>query len=107
METFLQNIGLMLVACFIAFAGIEAGMRIWGPDVLVLGNQSVFFRFDPVLGWANLPNMHGQFSRLEFSYPVQINSDGMWDSELADRRKDEFRVALSGRQLHVGSWSGL
>jgi hypothetical protein len=102
MKTFLQNIGLMLVACFIAFAGIEAGMRIWGPDVLVLGNQSVFFRFDPVLGWANLPNMHGQFSRLEFSYPVQINSDGMWDSELADRRKNEFRVAFLGDSFTWG-----
>src|SRR4051812_45960815 len=102
MKTFLQNIGLMLVACFIAFAGIEAGMRIWGPDVLALGNQFVFFRFDPVLGWTNLPNMHGQFSRLEFSYPVQINSDGMWDSELADRRKDEFRVAFLGDSFTWG-----
>ena len=102
MKTFLQNIGLMLVACFIALAGIEAGMRIWGPDALVVGNQYVFFRFDPVLGWANLPNMQGQFSRLEFTYPVEINSNGMWDSELTDKRNDEFRVAFLGDSFTWG-----
>src|SRR5689334_12682184 len=102
MKNFLQNIGLMLAACFIALAGIEASMRIWGPDVLALGNQYVFFKFDPVLGWANLPNMHGQFSRLEFSYPIEINSNGMWDAEVTDKRKDEFRVAFLGDSFTWG-----
>jgi lysophospholipase L1-like esterase len=102
MKAFLQNVGLMIVASLIALAGIEIGMRIWGNDVLVLGNQNVFFKFDPVLGWANLPNMHGQFSRIEFSYPVEINSIGMWDAEIADKRKDEFRVAFLGDSFTWG-----
>ena len=59
MKKFLQNIGLMLVSAVVALAGIEMGLRIWGPDVLVIGNQFVFYRYDPVLGWSNLPNMQG------------------------------------------------
>jgi hypothetical protein len=80
MKALLQNVGVVLVASIIALIGIEIGVRIWGPDVLVLGNQNVFFKFDPVLGWANLPNIEGQFSRIEFSYPVKINSLGKDES---------------------------
>lgn len=102
MKAFLQNVGVMIVASLIALIGIEIGLRIWGPDVLVLGNQNVFFKFDPVLGWANLPNIHGQFSRIEFSYPVEINSIGMRDEEIAAKRKDEFRVAVLGDSFTWG-----
>src|SRR5712671_3543587 len=102
MKKFLQNIGLMLVSAVVALAGIEMGLRIWGPDVLVIGNQFVFYRYDPVLGWSNLPNMQGQFSRIEFSYPVQINSLGMRDAEPAGERKDEFKVAFLGDSFTWG-----
>jgi lysophospholipase L1-like esterase len=61
-----------------------------------MGNQDVFYRFDPVLGWDNLAGSHGQFSRSEFSYPVRINSSGMRDEEIAARRPGEFRIAVLG-----------
>jgi hypothetical protein len=102
MKAFLHNVALLLVASIIALVGIEIGVRVWGPDVLVLGNQNVFFKFDPVLGWANLPNIEGQFSRIEFSYPVKINSVGMRDAEITDKRKDEFRVAMLGDSFTWG-----
>ncbi len=102
MKALLQNIGVMFVASLIALTGIEIGLRIWGPDVLVLGNQNVFFKFDPVLGWANLPNARGQFSRAEFSYPVEINSSGMRDAEISDKHGDEFRVAVLGDSFTWG-----
>jgi hypothetical protein len=102
MKAFLENLVLSVVATVIALAGIEMGLRIWGPDVLALGNQNVFFEFDPVLGWRNLPLAHGQFGRLEFSYPVTINSRGMWDAEIAPRHPGEFRVAVLGDSFTWG-----
>ncbi len=101
MKTTLQN-PVVLASCLIALAGIEGALRIWGPDVLAMGNQYVFYRFDPVLGWSNLPGAKGQFSRLEFSYPVEINAIGMWDREVAPKRSDEFRVAVLGDSFTWG-----
>ncbi len=102
MKTTLQNLAVVLASCLIALAGIEGALRIWGPDVLAMGNQYVFYRFDPVLGWSNLPGAKGQFSRLEFSYPVEINAIGMWDREVAPKRSDEFRVAVLGDSFTWG-----
>ena len=102
MKTFLQNVGLVLVSAVISLSGIDIGLRICGPDVFFMGNQFVFYRYDPVLGWSNLPNMQGQFSRIEFSYPVQINSLGMRDVEPADARKGEFKVAFMGDSFTWG-----
>ena len=96
MKSFLPNAALFLFSCLVALGGIELALRLWGPDVLAMGNQYVFYKYDPVLGWDNLPNMRGQFSRLEFSYPVSINSQGMRDAEIKERRPDEFRVAVLG-----------
>ena len=106
MKSALQNIGIVAVACLISLAGIEAGLRIWGPELLVIGNQRIFHKFDPVLGWALTPHAEGRFSRLEFSYPVKINSRGMWDGEIASKRPDEFRVAVLGDSFTWGSGVG-
>jgi hypothetical protein len=102
MKSFLQNAAVLVVSCLIALAGIEVALRIWGPDVLALGNQYAFYRFDPVLGWNNLPNAQGRYSRSEFSYPVKINSIGMWDAEIESKRADEFRVAVLGDSFTWG-----
>ncbi len=98
----LQNVALFVLSCLISLGGIEAALRIWGDDVVTLGNQYVFYRFDPILGWNNLAGMQGQFSRSEFSYPVKINSSGFWDAELAPKRADEFRVAVLGDSFTWG-----
>ena len=95
MNSLLKNVVLFLVSCLIAFGGIEVALRLW-PDVFVMGDQYVFYEYDPVLGWDNRPNMQGQFSRIEFSYPVKINSKGMRDVEVQEKRPDEFRVAVLG-----------
>ncbi|MEA2906712.1 MAG: hypothetical protein QOI12_4099 [Alphaproteobacteria bacterium] len=96
MKSRLLNGLLFLISCLIAFGGIEVGLRIWGPDVLAMGNQFVVYEFDPLLGWDNRPNTQAQFSRAEFSYPVTINSQGMWDAEVKPKQPGEFRVAVLG-----------
>src|ERR1017187_8554500 len=102
MKSTLQNAALFLISCLIMLGGVEVGLRIWGPDVLAMGNQYVFYHFDPVLGWDNLPNMQGQFSRSEFSYPVKINSNGLWDAEIKPKQPGEFRVAVLGDSFTWG-----
>ena len=41
------------------------------------GSQYRFYRFDPILGWANAPGATGRYERGEFSYDVSINEHGM------------------------------
>jgi lysophospholipase L1-like esterase len=96
MKNWVGNAIVTVVSCAIAFVGIEAGLRIWGPDVLALGNQYVFYKFDPVLGWVNMPNTSGQFSRLEFSYEVDINDRGMRDRPVGPKEPGTVRVAMLG-----------
>lgn len=96
MKAWVGNVILLVVSSVIAIAGIEAGLRIWGPDVLALGNQYVFYKFDPVLGWVNLPDTEGQFSRLEFSYPVEVNSLGLRDRPVGPKLPGTIRVAMLG-----------
>ena len=102
MKAWVGNVILLVVSCVIAIAGIEIGLRIWGPDVLALGNQYVFYKFDPVLGWVNLPNTKGQFSRLEFSYPVEINDLGMRDRPVGPKEPGTMRVAVLGDSFAWG-----
>lgn len=102
MKSRLINIAIFLVACAVALAGIEIGLRWWGPDVLAMGNQAIFYRYDPVLGWDNKAGTSGQFSRSEFSYPVKINADGLWDAEIGPKRPGEFRLAVLGDSFTWG-----
>lgn len=96
MKRFLQNAALLLISSLVALAGIEIGLRLFAEDAIAIGDQYVFYKFDPVLGWSNLPNSDGEFNRFEFSYPISINADGMRDAPIAEKRPDEFRVAVQG-----------
>jgi hypothetical protein len=102
MKQILQNAVIFLTSCLIALAGIEGALRIWGPDVIRMGSAFTFHRFDPVLGWDNLAGAQGQFTRLEFSYPVRINADGLWDADIRPKTPSEFRVAVLGDSFAWG-----
>ena len=102
MKSAVQNTVIVLVSCLICIVGIEMALRVWGPDVLTIGNQRVFHQFDPTLGWVLKPHAEGRFSRLEYSYPVKINALGMWDAEIESKRSNEFRVAVLGDSFTWG-----
>jgi lysophospholipase L1-like esterase len=102
MKRALQNTAIFLVSCLVALVGIEIGLAFWGPDVIRMGSAFTFHRFDPVLGWDNLEGATGQFTRLEFSYPVRINANGMWDAEIEPKAPSEFRVAVLGDSFTWG-----
>lgn len=102
MKNVLQNVAVTLVATVISLVGIEVSLRIWGPEVLTLGNPYAFYEFDPVLGWNNRPNAKGQMTRSEFSFPVSNNSLGMRDVEIGNKRPGEYRVAFLGDSFTWG-----
>lgn len=102
MKRALQNAAIFLTSCLVGLAGIEGALRMWGPDVIRMGSAFTFHRFDPVLGWSNLPGAEGRFTRLEFSYPVRINTDGLWDAEVRSKGPREFRVAVLGDSFTWG-----
>src|SRR5262249_38617468 len=101
-KTALQNAVIVMVATLISLAGIEICLRLWGPDVLALGDINVFYRYDPVLGWDNLPNAHGYLTRAEYSTEVSNNSLGMRDVEIGPKDPGEYRVAFLGDSFTWG-----
>jgi lysophospholipase L1-like esterase len=102
LKTALQNAAVAIVATIISLAGIEICLRVWGPEVLALGDIYVFYRYDPVLGWDNLPNAHGYLTRAEYRTEVSNNSLGMRDVEIGEKQPDEYRVAFLGDSFTWG-----
>jgi hypothetical protein len=102
MKSVLQNAATLLISCLIALGGIEIALCVWGPDVIHMGTASRFHRFDPVLGWNNLEGAEGRFTLAEFSYPVRINADGLWDADVRPKSPGEFRVAVLGDSFTWG-----
>lgn len=77
------GLALSLVAAILAFALAEGFVR-WMRPGLAIGPteySNPFWRHDDRLGWANIPNQSGVFSRDEFTTRVTINSMGFRDVE--------------------------
>jgi hypothetical protein len=102
LKTALQNAAVVIVAVLISLVGIEICLRVWGPEVVALGDIYVFYRYDPVLGWDNLPNAHGYLTRAEYSTEVSNNSLGMRDVEVGAKQPGEYRVAFLGDSFTWG-----
>ena len=90
------NTCVLLCACFVALVGIEIALRIYGDDVIAMGNQFIFYQFDDKLGWSNRPNTTGYLARSEYRIRVQINSLGMRDREPPANSEGLFRIAVLG-----------
>ena len=76
----LGNLILVFFSTAITLLIAEFGLRLLAPNLAsepVTSNQYNFYRYDPVLGWSNIPDARGTFSRAEFSYELNINSLGL------------------------------
>ena len=76
----LGNLVLVFFSTAITLLIAELGLRLLAPNLAiepVTSNQYNFYRYDPVLGWSNIPDARGVFSRAEFSYELNINSLGL------------------------------
>lgn len=98
----LRDAAIFAVACMISLAGMETALRLYGDDVLAMGNQFRFYRFDEELGWSNTPNASGHFARSEYRHFIQINSAGMRDREPLPADGRVRRVAVMGDSFTWG-----
>jgi hypothetical protein len=75
-----------------------------GPDwVEPTRSQYRFFRFDPVLGWANAPNAKGTYKRSEFEYTIEMNALGMRERPVERApRPGQLRIAFLGDSFTWG-----
>lgn len=94
------NGGLIAASIVVCLALFELGLRWIDPPSgaePVTDDQYEFYRFDPVLGWANAPNARGVFARRDFSYDLRINSHGLRGPEIDIRKPAGIRrIAVLG-----------
>lgn len=100
---------LLLVASILFSLGlVEAGLRLIDAysgqaySVGPTGSQYKFYRFDPLLGWANAPGMRGVYERDEFRFPIRVSSLGMRDVEIERAPGPKQRIAVLGDSFTWG-----
>jgi lysophospholipase L1-like esterase len=100
------NIAVVLTATLVGLGLAEAGLRLFAGDLAkepVTGNQYVFYRYDPELGWANAPGVRGTFERGEFSYEISINTHALRGPEIAAKKPVGVRrIAVQGDSFTWG-----
>ena len=96
----LGNLVLVFFSTAITLLIAEFGLRLLAPNLAsepVTSNQYNFYRYDPVLGWSNIPDARGVFARAEFSYELNINSLGLRGAEITPEKPAGIRrVAVLG-----------
>lgn len=98
----LKNTFIFIAACFICLIGIEIALRMFGDEVLAMGNQFRFYQFDEKLGWRNAPGTDGYLARSEYRVKVDINSLGMRDREPLPKTPELRRIAAMGDSFTWG-----
>lgn len=96
----LGNLVLVFLSTAITLLIAEFGLRLLAPNLAsepVTSNQYNFYRYDPVLGWSNIPDARGTFSRAEFSYALNINSLGLRGAGITtEKPAGTRRIAVLG-----------
>ncbi len=102
-----RSIALAL-SSLISLGLVELGLRLsdaYGGQAYSVnptGSQYKFYRFDPVLGWANAPGMQGIYERDEFRFPIRVNAFGMRDAEVEREPGAKRRIAVLGDSFTWG-----
>ena len=104
MPDFLRKAALAAFSLLLTLALVEGVLRVFhlAPKQFGSGNQYVFYRFDPALGWSNLPSASGDFARAEFRHRVDTNSLAMRDREPTPRAAGGLAVAVLGDSFTWG-----
>lgn len=106
LKNLLRNSGLTIASVMISLAFIEAGLRLFWQNPMndaAATSESLFWRYDTLLGWAMQPKAQGKFTRPEFSVEIKTNSIGLRDDEIAPTKaKNEFRILLLGDSVTAG-----
>ena len=100
----LFNLGLVVASIATALALSEIVLRLmgWAP-MYVSPERDRFWRYDPLLGWAHLPEQQGVLETKEFRISVRINQHGLRDREHTyERPGDIERILLLGDSFAWG-----
>ena len=102
-------IGKLLLAGFSTVFGLlllESGLRLAGYQAIydVYSKPSVFWEYEPLLGWAHTPDSQGIYVGprpwpIEFSAAIQINSQGLRGPEIEALPAEGLRVLLQGDSM--------
>jgi len=71
----------------------------WAPKT---AERVVFWRYDPLLGWAHEPGQHGRFTHPDFTVDVAISSQGLRDEVYPYERTDKHRMLVLGDSFAWG-----
>ena len=101
----------LLLAALSASVGVllvEIGLRLSGYQALfnLYSKPSIFWEYDPVLGWAHTPGSEGTYVGprpwpIEFASPIRINSLGLRGPEIEPPPPMGLRVLLQGDSMVV------
>jgi lysophospholipase L1-like esterase len=99
-------VALATVVCLVV---LEVGLRLAGYQPLfdTYSKPELFWRYDPVLGWAHQPDQSGTYVGpkpfpIEFRAKVRLNSLGLRGPELTDVPPGGFRVLFLGDSIVAG-----
>jgi lysophospholipase L1-like esterase len=95
---------VLLLAAGLGVALGEGGLRLFFPHLAPrTATISQFWRYDPALGWAHVPNATGSFSAFGSTTPVSINAKGFRDRERSyARAPSTYRIVVLGDSLVWG-----
>jgi hypothetical protein len=109
LRKFARKLGVSALATTLCLLVLEIGLRLAGYEPLydTYSKPDLFWRYDPVLGWAHDHDQSGTFVGprpfpVEFRGHVHINSRGLRGAELTDPPPGGFRVLFLGDSLTAG-----
>jgi lysophospholipase L1-like esterase len=106
LRNLLLNLLMVMASSIISLFFIEISLRLFWQNpakYAQAGSESLFWRYDSLLGWTMLPNVQGRYVRPEFTVEVKANSLGLRDDEIAlTKTKSEFRILLLGDSVTAG-----
>jgi hypothetical protein len=106
MKDLTGKIILFAVTVLTTLAVAEIGLRIFGKDLVgepITGNEYLFSRFDPELGWSNASNVRGTLVRSEFSHQLRLNNYGMRGRDVSLTKPPGLsRIAVLGDSFAWG-----
>jgi len=106
MKDLTGRIILFAVTVLTTLAALEIGLHFFGEDIVgepITGNEYVFSRFDPELGWSNASNVSGTLVRSEFSHQLRFNRYGMRGRDVSLTKPSGLsRIAVLGDSFAWG-----
>lgn len=100
----LINLGLVIAATFLALVFSEVALRLSGQGPLYVSpERDRFWKYDPLLGWAQQPGQVGTFATEQFRTSVRINHAGLRDRDHTyQRSSDTKRILVLGDSFAWG-----